>query len=238
MSNKKFFRAFGILLAIVFISAALAVYFSPTTIFPEWLPRDLMGDYWLTMYGGGSIPQAEGQYQTETFSLVPIPGWERTKIVDTVNKAVVWNWNFGSTTMFTYTLPQESCRKLGGMSLYLTFKHNAGSQWDSYSVDECRNPNPPKEQTVVVDSNPVIVTIQIQGQSCPDGEAVGYTYGYRQIDETQPMTYSLVGETEIHEIDLSTQDTMINFQGYNDALEPYGYYADQTRVLHNATCTP
>lgn len=234
MNNKLPFKALGILLGIVFFSVGLAFVFTPNTMFPEFIPQDLKGDVWITMYGGGSIPKVPGQYQSETFRVDWVPGWERVEVVDTANKVVIWNWNFGSWTAFSYSLPQESCQRLGGMSLYLTFTE--GSDWDHYDISECRDPNPPKEVEPVVEGDPILVTIQIQGQSCPNGEVVGMTYGYTQIDATQPMTYSLLGETATYEIDMDSQETMINFEGYTADGEPYGGYTDQTRVLHNATC--
>ncbi len=238
MNNKKFpFGALGILLGIVLVSIVLVVSLSPTTTtFPDVIPSDLMGNSWIGLYGGGSIPQTDGQFQVETFTIGWIPDWERVEIVDTANKVVIWNWNIGSVTTYSYTLRQDSCQKLGDMSLYLTFKHEEGSEWDSYKVEECRDPNPKEEPAV--DVEPVLVTISIKGQACPEGEVVGYTYGYQPADATQPMTYSLLGETVTHEIDLSTQETMINFQGYNEAGEPIGSYSNETRVLHNASCAP
>jgi hypothetical protein len=239
MNNRFPFSALSILLGIVFVSVGLAFLFSPVvTMFPEYLPEDLKGKVWVTLYGGGSIPQVPGQFQTDEFSLDWLPGWTRVEVVNTNDKSVTWNWNLGSNTMYSYTLPQESCKKLGGMSLFLTFTHEEGSVWDYYDVSECRDLNPPKKVEHVVEGDPILVTIQILGQSCPEGEVVGMNYGYRQVDETQPMTYSILGETETHEIDMNSQETMINFSGYTEEGEPFGRYADDVRVLHNATCMP
>lgn len=227
--NKRLLSALGILLGIVFVSVGLAFLFSPViTMFPEFIPQDLKVIEWRSQVNN---PQ-ETAYMEGVFS----PPWHN--FVGAQYDESSNSWLSTGKVYFVWGYYAESAVMLNHEEPACMWVQNYDGSY-VVDLDSCLASDRKVEMPSLPDSSEsVTVMIKIQGQSCPNGETVGMTYGYRQIDQSQPMTYSLLGETATHEIDLSTQETMINFDGYTAEGEPYGGYANEIRVLHNATCLP
>lgn len=102
-------------------------------------------------------------------------------------------------------------------------------------------------ESVQSDDNSITLIIEIRGQNCPNGEAPRQLYEYRPIDITQPMKYRVVtinkpdeegwAKGKAEELQLIEGEYFLgNYTGYTRTGEPVVAYADEQRILYNATC--